>query len=45
MFYRAEYIWIDGAQPTSRLRSKTKVIEKRLTKDLYDTLVAYIERL
>ena len=23
---RAEYIWIDGAQPTQRLRSKTKVL-------------------
>ena len=26
MFYRAEYIWIDGQQPTAKLRSKTKVI-------------------
>ncbi|MGY6499846.1 MAG: glutamine synthetase GlnII [Acidimicrobiales bacterium] len=26
MSYRAEYIWIDGSQPTGRLRSKTKVI-------------------
>jgi len=24
--YRAEYIWIDGTQPTSKLRSKAKVI-------------------
>jgi glutamine synthetase len=24
--YRAEYIWIDGTQPTSKLRSKTKVV-------------------
>ena len=24
--YRAVYIWIDGAQPTAKLRSKTKVI-------------------
>jgi glutamine synthetase len=24
--YRAEYIWIDGTQPTARLRSKTKVL-------------------
>ena len=26
MSYRAEYIWIDGTEPTSKLRSKTKVI-------------------
>jgi len=26
MPYRAEYIWIDGTQPTAKLRSKTKVI-------------------
>ncbi len=26
MVYRAEYIWIDGQIPTSKLRSKTKVI-------------------
>ncbi|MBK5222137.1 MAG: glutamine synthetase beta-grasp domain-containing protein [Acidimicrobiia bacterium] len=26
MTYRAEYIWIDGTLPTSKLRSKTKVI-------------------
>jgi glutamine synthetase len=24
--YKAEYIWIDGTQPTARLRSKTKVL-------------------
>jgi glutamine synthetase len=24
--YRAEYIWIDGTEPTSKLRSKTKII-------------------
>ncbi|MBM3140367.1 MAG: glutamine synthetase [Chloroflexi bacterium] len=24
--YRAEYIWIDGTQPTAKLRSKTKVV-------------------
>ena len=27
MPYKAEYIWIDGAVPTQKLRSKTKVIE------------------
>jgi glutamine synthetase len=24
--YRAEYIWIDGTEPTARLRSKTKIL-------------------
>ena len=27
MSYKAEYIWIDGTQPTAKLRSKTKIIE------------------
>ncbi len=26
MPYKAEYIWIDGTQPTAKLRSKTKII-------------------
>src|SRR5215217_7103559 len=26
MAYKAEYIWIDGTQPTAKLRSKTKII-------------------
>jgi len=26
MAYRAEYLWIDGAEPTHQLRSKTKVL-------------------
>ena len=26
MVYKAEYIWIDGTQPTQKLRSKTKVL-------------------
>lgn len=26
MVYRAEYIWIDGTQPTAKLRSKTKIL-------------------
>jgi glutamine synthetase len=25
-FYKAEYIWMDGAEPTRKLRSKTKII-------------------
>jgi glutamine synthetase len=27
-FYKAEYIWIDGTQPTAKLRSKTKIVPK-----------------
>jgi glutamine synthetase len=27
MAYKAEYIWIDGTEPTAKLRSKTKVLE------------------
>src|SRR3990170_4772474 len=27
-FYKAEYIWVDGTQPTSKLRSKGKVVPK-----------------
>ena len=27
MVYKAEYIWIDGAEPTRKLRSKTKILE------------------
>ena len=27
MVYKAEYIWIDGTMPTSKLRSKTKILE------------------
>src|SRR5436309_3299469 len=26
MTYKAEYIWIDGTEPTAKLRSKTKVL-------------------
>ena len=26
MAYKAEYIWIDGAEPTQKLRSKTKIL-------------------
>jgi glutamine synthetase len=25
--YKAEYIWIDGAEPTPKLRSKTKIVK------------------
>ncbi len=27
MTYKAEYIWIDGSEPTSKLRSKTKILD------------------
>ncbi|MSO37180.1 MAG: glutamine synthetase [Acidimicrobiia bacterium] len=27
MVYKAEYIWIDGTEPTARLRSKTRVLD------------------
>ena len=26
MAYKAEYIWVDGTEPTAKLRSKTKII-------------------
>ena len=26
MTYRAEYLWIDGAEPTAEIRSKTKIL-------------------
>ena len=26
MSYKAEYIWIDGQQPTAKLRSKGKIV-------------------
>ena len=29
---RAEYIWIDGHKPTAKLRSKTKVLDGKVTK-------------
>jgi glutamine synthetase len=29
---RAEYIWIDGQKPTAKLRSKTKILSKPVTK-------------
>jgi glutamine synthetase len=27
MVYKAEYIWIDGTEPTAKLRSKTKILQ------------------
>ena len=26
MAYRAEYLWIDGSEPTREIRSKTKIL-------------------
>ena len=26
-YYKAEYIWVDGTQPTAKLRSKAKIIK------------------
>ena len=31
MAYKAEYIWIDGTEPTARLRSKTKILDATAT--------------
>jgi len=28
---KAEYIWIDGHKPTSKLRSKTKILDSEVT--------------
>src|ERR671910_599166 len=28
MAYKAEYIWIDGTEPTAKLRSKTKILDQ-----------------
>ena len=29
---KAEYIWLDGQKPTSQLRSKTKILDNKITK-------------
>jgi glutamine synthetase len=31
--YKAEYIWIDGTEPTARLRSKTKIVDDKVSRD------------
>ena len=31
MAYQAEYIWLDGTEPTALLRSKTKIIPDGVT--------------
>ena len=36
MAYRAEYIWIDGTEPTAKIRSKTKIIDKAAPSGLAD---------
>jgi glutamine synthetase len=35
MAYRAEYIWIDGTEPTPLLRSKTKVLQDGADPDIW----------
>lgn len=35
MAYRAEYIWIDGTEPTPLLRSKTKILEDGKAPDIW----------
>ena len=34
MSFKAEYIWIDGTEPTAKLRSKTKILGDDATKPL-----------
>ena len=36
MAYRAEYIWIDGTEPTAKIRSKTKIVDKAAPSGLAD---------
>ena len=36
MLARVEYIWLDGAKPTRKLRSKTKVIDLGANPELAD---------
>ena len=36
MQYKAEYIWIDGSEPTPQLRSKTRILDAVFSKDLLD---------
>ena len=31
MAYQAEYIWLDGTEPTAQLRSKTKILDDNVT--------------
>ena len=35
MVYRAEYIWIDGSEPTREVRSKTKVLADGMEPDIW----------
>ena len=34
MTYKAEYIWIDGTEPTAKLRSKTKIMSGNASSDV-----------
>ncbi len=35
MSYKAEYIWIDGTEPTPLLRSKTKILQDGADPDIW----------
>jgi glutamine synthetase len=35
MAYKAEYIWIDGTEPTAKLRSKTKILADGVEPDIW----------
>ncbi|CAM5735263.1 hypothetical protein SBADM41S_01646 [Streptomyces badius] len=36
MTFKAEYIWIDGTEPTAKLRSKTKIMDGAPSGDVAD---------
>ncbi|MFE7867201.1 glutamine synthetase, partial [Streptomyces bacillaris] len=36
MTFKAEYIWIDGTEPTAKLRSKTKIMDGTPSGDVAD---------
>ena len=40
---KAEYIWMDGHKPTSKLRSKTKIIDENYFKG-YSLFKGFIKR-
>ena len=44
MAYQAEYIWLDGTQPTPLLRSKTKILKDEVTKPPIATALSHIAR-
>jgi len=42
--YRAEYIWIDGTQPTQKLRSKTKIVPSGSRRRLFPASPGFFPR-